>query len=249
MRRLRLAEQLVPGDPEVLLLLAQAASQWENVDASGHTRRLVDQSRELYERVRALDPDYEPATVAFGLGLAHTRTHDFDLAAGEYERAITVSFTADAIMYGNLAEVNMLAGDLGRAVAHFERAIEVAQRNGKPAELLLWGLAVALDRLGEHVNALEQAGRAIAVGGRAMEPLHRGDVFYEPAYEIHWYEALGNEALARTSTGQSRRAFLRAAEQSYHRFLSEGGEESLWADLARRHATRLGEAAGRRGRR
>jgi len=240
--RLEIAHRLSPDDGEILFTLASAKARWELEDATGVVHRLDDDAIALFERLRGVDPEYEAQQVAFELGILRTRSHQFAQAADEYERAMQLSMDAQetATTCANLAEVTMLAGDLHAAVTYYERAIELARRAGDNGELAMWGLAVALDRLGEHPYALERAREALGMRGGTTDALRDPGVFFEPAYEIHWYEALGHEAaIASQADDVARLAQRRLALLSWRSFLAEGGDSSRWADLARERAASI----------
>ena len=236
--RLELAREITPDDPEILYRLASAKMSWVQPLPGGGERRLDDEAIEIFNRLRAVDADFMPEEVAFNLGVLHTRAHRFDDAAREYERSIAQELMVDTsyIALGNLAEVTMLAGDVARAAQHYERAVGMARRAGDSSSLPLWGLAVALDRLGEHRAALDRTRDALAASHGTTGDLHRPGVFFEPAYEIHWYEALAAEALAEMNADSpDRRAYLENAEREWQRFLSHSDGESRWEDIARRN--------------
>jgi tetratricopeptide (TPR) repeat protein len=249
LRRLQIAERLAPHDAGVLFMHARVTTMLAGEDPS-----LADDALARWARLRAIDPTFEAEAVAFELGILHTRAQRFEEAAEEYERAIELQLTPrsseQAIVVANLAEVTMLAGHLERALYHYERAHELA-RMPRQYALSLWGMAVCLDRLGEHQHALERAQAALSSEG-GIEVLRDADVFFEPAFEVHWYEGLGHEAQAQVDPDQ-REQHLRDARASFRRFLSEGGaNESPWAAIAEARVqdldARLGSTspAGRR---
>jgi tetratricopeptide (TPR) repeat protein len=157
-----------------------------------------------------------------------------------------------ALIEGNLAEAAMLLGDLPAAVAHYRGA---AASTGSPFArvLALWGLALALDRAGSHAEALRTATRALREDPVQADPyfaaalaahgrfaiLHLDGVFFEPRCEIHAYEALGHEALARADEGPAQSVELGRALRSWRLFLAEGGTASRFAPIARAHVARL----------
>lgn len=155
------------------------------------------------------------------------------------------------LIHGNLAEAAMLIGDLDTAIAHYRATVNDAGADPLARVLALWGLALALDRDGAHEEAVRAAGDAIAqdpirgVPGLehlvqrhgVLAALHYPTVFFEPRCEIHAYEALGHEALARGEGGD--RAELRRAQRSWRLFLAEGGSTTRYAPIARAHVDRL----------
>ena len=255
--RFEQARALEPNDPEILFEMAVTLSRWERARELPNCSvdRKDDEAAELFERIRRIDPGYQADEIAFELGVIATRRADFAAAAREYARAIELSFNEreTGLIHSNLAEVTMLAGDLPTAVRHYERAVELARADsstdGKDYRLALWGLAVALDRLGEHRGALDRAHDAIQADGGTLEVLRSDGVFFVPDHELHYYEALGYEARAAGQTDEAARtADLRSAVRSWELFLSEGGGESRWADDARAHLRRIQERANRRPR-
>ncbi|MFW6052063.1 MAG: tetratricopeptide repeat protein [Myxococcota bacterium] len=270
--RLHLAHARAPRDPEALYLLAMARVLWRD-DADPSRLTADDQETlALLHKLRRLDPEYQAARVAFELGILHTRAHEFERAAAEYERCLarllipteadpTFRTPEDVLadrLFGavpaptvhyNLGDVTMALGDLPRAVEHYERAIDLGRRSGREFRTVLlshWGLAAALDRFGEHAAALEHAREAVRLDDEPMAVLHLSSVFFEPAHEIHYYEALGHTVLADLAEEErgdhaerDPESELRAALRSWQRFLSEGGDASPWADLARRHLNEI----------
>ncbi|MFW6086677.1 MAG: tetratricopeptide repeat protein, partial [Myxococcota bacterium] len=266
--RLHLAHARAPRDPETLYLLAMARILWRDPDAGGRLEAEDEETLALLEKLRHLDPEYQAARVAFELGILYTRARDFEGAADEYDRCLNrillttegerryrtpEDVLADRLfgpvpaptVHYNLGDVTMARGDLPRAIAQYRRAIEEGRRSGRQFRTVLlshWGLAAALDRFGEHAAALEHAREAVRLDDEPMAVLHLSSVFFEPSYDLHYYEALGHTALANRAAekrgGEAEdetRSALSAAAASWQQFLSEGGDQSAWADLARKH--------------
>jgi len=146
---------------------------------------------------------------------------------------------SEQTLVGNWAEVTMLAGDPTSAIDRYRRAFALAETSSITAALALWGLALAQERSGSHADAIETVLRAIDVdetrGDRSgtFAMLHQEGVFFEPACEIHAYESLGHEALARrASTAEGRAREWTAARLSARFFLAEGGAQSIYRDVA-----------------
>jgi tetratricopeptide (TPR) repeat protein len=200
--RFERARALAPQDPEVLYLCGKALSLWERRTPSGRIEKKSRDAIARFEALRKVDPLYEAADVAFELGILFTRESDFARAAEEYQRALSLRIdeASRGVILGNLAEVTMMSGDLEEAVTLYERAIH---EGGADERLLsLWGLAVALDRLGEHGEALERARRALRDDQRPMGVLKQSSVFFVPGYEAHYYDGLGLLALAEEQAGE-----------------------------------------------
>jgi tetratricopeptide (TPR) repeat protein len=110
----------------------------------------------------------------------------------------------------NLAETDMHMGQLQDAIEGYRETIRVAARvsgDGDTAPLATWGLAIALDRSGDHAGAEREAKTAISRERSVLRLpapphavsalLHSSGVFFYPEYEIEWYDGLGDVALAR----------------------------------------------------
>ncbi len=99
----------------------------------------------------------------------------------------------DGNVMGNLAETEMMLGDLDRAIIHYRRTLEIEQ-----SVSLYFGLAVALDR-DEQGQLARSILRTFGPGG--VEELERlilrHSVFYVPEGEAYYYLALGYESVGR----------------------------------------------------
>lgn len=265
--RLQLAHARAPRDPEALYILAMARLMWPEPNMDPGLDADGAETMALLEELRRLDPGYQAARVAFELGILHTRAREFDQAAEEYRRCLdrillptegdpTYHTPEDVLadrLFGavpsptvhyDLGDVTMALGDLQGAIAQYERAIAEGQRSNQEFRTVLlahWGLAAALDRFGEHEAALEHTREAVRLDEEPMAVLHLSSVFFEPSYELHYYEALGHTVLAEKAAAQgagaarTRHDELQAAIESWNRFLADGGDQSPWADLARHH--------------
>ncbi|HEX4351892.1 MAG TPA: tetratricopeptide repeat protein [Polyangiales bacterium] len=226
----RIAQALAidPDNAELVHADARVLALWEEPSdlESCRVRRRDAEAIAAFQRLVALDPTFAASDVAFQLGLLFTRSHAFEAAASAYQRAIDLSFDVhdSATGYGNLAEVIMLAGDPARALEYYDRALKMTQ-GGRDYALVLFGAAVALDRLGEHDAALEKAASAADASGRSLSVLRAPGVFFEPDYEVLYYEALGHEALAR-SIPETRALSLESAADGYKAFLERAEPEN-----------------------
>ncbi|OJY29410.1 MAG: hypothetical protein BGO98_46980 [Myxococcales bacterium 68-20] len=146
----------------------------------------------------------------------------------------------------NLAETQMHLGDLKEAIEGYREALRIAGRvpARETAPLATWGLAVALDRSGDRLAAEKEARFAIEMlrsMGRPHLLRSKGEVFFTPEYEIHWYEGLGMAARARVATSARDAAELwRQAAKSFGEYV-KGGEAKgdAWLAIAK---ARLAEA-------
>jgi tetratricopeptide (TPR) repeat protein len=251
--RLQRAIALDPDDPELAYTFARVLMAWESPGPlwTCTSERRDQQAAEVLRSLRTRHPDFMPEAVAFDLAVVQTRRELFAQAAEAYADAIalTIDGAETAVIRANLAEVTMLAGDLEGAVAHYRHALKQTS-GGRDYLLALWGLAVALDRLGEHDAALEQARKAVDAEGGHMQVLRSDGVFFEPEHEIHAYEGLGHEALAARPEAD-RSAELAAAAASYRALLEALGDTPAFgaaarADLERIEAVRSAPPAQRR---
>jgi tetratricopeptide (TPR) repeat protein len=145
----------------------------------------------------------------------------------------------------NLAETEMHLGNLREAIDGYRETIRLAGRlqgDQLTAPLAIWGLAIALDRSGDHLGAEREATRAVELekssGFRhqgAPKLLQTNGVFFYPHYEIDWYEGLENVSLARAAkTAQEAVVLLKQAEASFSRYVTNAErDKDRWLDLAR----------------
>jgi tetratricopeptide (TPR) repeat protein len=220
--RLDAALTLTPDDPDLLYLRARSLALWEEPRSleTCDVRRRDAETAQALERLIEVDPRYDAMQVAFDLGVVRTRLHDFVAASAAYARAIELAWSErdTVVAEANLAEVTMLAGDPAAALPHYQRAI-ARSAGGRDYALAQLGMAVALDRLGEHARAVETAAKAAESSGRSLAALEADGVFFEPAHERHYYFALGHEALAQLLP-DAREAELRLAREAYAAFLA-----------------------------
>lgn len=240
--RLRLSRAHAPDEPEILFRLGMLLAS-ELGPRRRNAERRVDEAIEVLTALRRLDPNYEPFLVGTELAVLYTRKLDFESAMREYEAAMPRAMLESRVggIYANYAEVSMHAGDLVGAIERYEHALALETRSGRSARslgLILFGLAVALDRVGESGPALERAVQAVTASGGSMDLLTSDGVFFEPTYELRYYQAMGSLALARRAADNNERVTqLEAALRSFRQFLDEGGRQSPYADVAERRIT------------
>lgn len=221
--RLQRARRLAPEDPKLVHALAHALARWQELGPPWEcsVKRRDDEAIELLELLETKHPSFAPEDVAFELGVLLTRASRFSEAASAYARADALAIESDGGMArANLAETQMLSGDLEGAVASYNRALDKAQQ-GHGHALAVWGLALALERSGDHARAVERLQRAFGMSDEGLSVLRSEGVFFVPAYEVYAYEALGHEARAQLLTDATEQsAELRAAAVSLRSFLS-----------------------------
>ena len=244
--RVERALALVPHDGDALYARARLLAQWEQPGPAWtcSSQRRDDDTIAAFQSLQLHHPELAPSAVAFELAVALTRNQRFAEAARAYQRAASLALDGDdsATVRSNLAEMTMLAGDLQGAVEQYERARR-GSRGGRDYLLALWGLSVALERLGEHSAALEHAQKALHAEGWSAQALRSDGVFFEPPHELHFYEGLAHEALAEHHAEQAdlaaRGRALRAAAVSYRAFLAGAGERGAFAPAAETALTRV----------
>jgi tetratricopeptide (TPR) repeat protein len=137
----------------------------------------------------------------------------------------------DSIVMGNLAETDMMLGDLDAAIVHYRRTLEIDQRVSH-----YFGLAVALDR-DEQGSLARSLLRTFGTGGvKEMErAIMTHEVFYVPDGEAYYYLALGYEAIGLDD----------AAITYYDEFLKRGAHPQF-APRARANRAALAERRQKR---
>lgn len=166
----------------------------------------------------------------FRLAIAYAwlgeREREIEMYDAFLERTSTESARATAL--SNRAEARMAQGDLREAVEDYRAALAITV---DPVATL--GLAVALDRLGDLSAALAEAEKSRLLDPEAARL--RGDgVFFVPAYERHWYEAL--LAMASASGAKSpaeATPHWRAAAARFAAYAEEALPEDPWLPLAK----------------
>jgi tetratricopeptide (TPR) repeat protein len=239
--RLQRAVALAPNEPEILYALGRALMAWEQPGPPWEcsSQRRDQEAIGVMEQLRRSHPSFAAEAVRFDLAVLLTRQGQFAEAANAYAEAISLALDQSdtAVMRANLAEVTMLAGDLERAVEHYDRALRIST-GGRDYLLALWGRAVALDRMGEHDSALTDAQKATEGEAGHMQVLRSDGVFFEPAHEIDYYEGLGHEALAGRPDAE-RRVELAASAASFQAFIAAAGAAGPFTPAARASLERV----------
>ncbi len=199
-------------------------------------------------------PDCKRAVVALENAFAFAKDHPFaedglfELAIcysklgrhaeeeSAYVRALeaTDRQSHKAIVYSNLAEARMAQGKLSAGIDAAESAIEL-ERDMASAR---YNLAILRDRSGDAFGALESARHAIELDADG-EYIDGEGVFFEPAYEKHWYYALRDLALAERTFGPERTSLLMAALVDYRKWLEESDATDRFRKRCEENITRL----------
>lgn len=228
------ARRLEPNDPEIARARVRALALWEEpgslerCDVKQRTAAAIDALRELH----ALRPQEVASGSLFELGGLLARQADYAAAAAAYRRAVSLAFDDSdrSVAYAQLAQVTMLSGDAAAALPDYQRALATAAP-GRASALLHFGLAVALDRLGEHPAALQQAVLALEASERSLDVLAPDNVQFEPAAERYVYQALAHEAMAQLMP-EAKALSLEAAAESYAAFLTRVDASHLYRNAA-----------------
>lgn len=142
----------------------------------------------------------------------------------------------------NLAETEMHLGNLREALEGYREALRIASRSPSRtlAPLAMWGLAVALDRSGDRIDADKQALAVMEMQtSSGLNGLLRSSgVFFYPDYELGWYDGVGAAAQARKpgATPAEAAHHWKTAEDAfagYVRAASRPGVTDRWLDLAK----------------
>lgn len=142
------------------------------------------------------------------------RLHSFDTVGDLLTAPPNTRFLAQ--IYTNTAELMMAVGDLDEAIGAYERGNFL-----EPNLLHKIGLAVALDRRGDHGRAKELFRNV------TMESVHRtltnGSVYFVPEGDVDFYFALASEHLGRTKEAIAfYRSFLDRVPNSQYRSTALG---------------------------
>ncbi|HKU41309.1 MAG TPA: hypothetical protein VJR89_24265 [Polyangiales bacterium] len=234
LRELDAARRIAPRHAELLRLRAHVLALWEEPASlepcavRQRTRAAIQALREWHE----LRPEHGSSASWIELGALFARDLDYSNARVAYRRALALALDAEgrSAAYERLAQSTMLAGDAAAALPYYQRALENAPP-GRKSALLYLGLAVALDRLGEHSSALAHAVRGMSVVDHSLELLAPDNVDFEPASERLVYRALAHEALAELLPEASALS-LEAAAESYAAFLARAGANHLYRNAA-----------------
>jgi tetratricopeptide (TPR) repeat protein len=154
---------------------------------------------EAFEKKAPRDPRLvdEPNSVLFERAILHTKLatpEHLARAKEDYLKIIAQSAPGQlgGNVMGNLAETEMMLGDLDNAILHYRRTLEIDQNIAH-----YFGLTVALDR-DEQGSQARAILRTFGISGvrdleNKINVTH--EVFYVPEGEAYYYLALGYEAV------------------------------------------------------
>lgn len=200
-----------------------------NAAASADARLRYDLGFVLAKLLR-----YESAAITFEKAYAFAKDHPlaedglFELAIcyaklgkhadeeSAYLRALEVTDRAShkALVYSNLSESRMAQGKLEEGIDAAEMAILLEPDMASSR----FNLALLKERVGDAAGALEAAKHGVELDPEG-EYLTGDGVFFEPAYEKHWYLALRDQALSERELGDARTVLLMRALSEYRQWL------------------------------
>lgn len=201
-----LCEQAIrehPRDPAPHIVLARVltTADPEHPEAC-RPRRCERAIAELEEARRVDSSGAEAQRIAADLGLVLSRVGAYDQALAEYDRALQLvdperhpnmfDDYGRSVLYGNSAETLMALGRIDAAIARYRQAEATSIQGDIEWELAEWGLGVALDR-DEQIEKSQQAIQRALDVDPTMAHLTDDSVFFEPAGDKRYYEALGHE--------------------------------------------------------
>lgn len=198
--------------------------------AQAHARLAIHHWTE-FQRLAPRDP--RVMTILFRRSLIYTKLateEDFAHAVADLELLLKLNDLSavparDASVWlGNLAEMYMMQDRLDEAITTYERALDLSKSVSHAL-----GLAVALDRHGQKAMAREVAHLYMSEGSfnQFYYQLRRGEIFFVPDGEEHYYLAMAHEALGLLS--QARAHYLDFIMSGAHPEFDERARENVAA--------------------
>lgn len=221
-------------------VLARRPRHFEAAFLRGDALTVIDKPEAavaaLDQACRLAETDEDEATCTLRLGVEQSRAGQYAAALTTYDQHLRLAVASSAA-YGNSAEILMALGRLPEAVDRYEEAVRLEERRDAGRErdqalaLGLYGLGVALDRDEQTIASAEAMSRALAIDprlGLLDAASNRGDIFFVPAGDAHYYRGLALATLGRP----------REASDAFHRFLAES-RESPYRARAQAHLAAL----------
>jgi tetratricopeptide (TPR) repeat protein len=178
------------------------------------------------------------ASALYDLSVCHALLGQRDEEIVSYAQALEIEPhpMSRSVLLANQAEAFMARGELGHAIRGYREALALLPNVAVPVRgvTTIWGLAVALDRSGDHRQALDH----ITVA-RSYDPndqrLRDDGWFFMPPYDAHWYAALGFWSQARAASSPSLRAqALQRSIESWRAYISAAPATDPWLAIAER---------------
>lgn len=227
-----------PKDPRLACVMAQAL-------LLADAERAADARRLLQGALSQLPDGSLSASAWHSLGIAHALLDDSKGAREAHTRGIALDWDPDrlASSYYNRAEAAARLLDFDAAVSDYERAAALGREPDVQA-LARFGLAVVLERRGDLPAAYAALDRALSVRlpvppYPTEDPLELPGVFFVPAYERHYLQALAAMALARKAERTvERRTLFALAVAEWDAYLDRADASEPWLANAKLHRAR-----------
>jgi len=237
--RSKLEEAGGATSPNMIVRL-QYASLLQTIASKQKPRNLknVEKAAKIIETVVAARPDPSVLEIAWGeLGVCYAVLGERDKEIHAYGQALSFQPIGHrrATLMANRAESYMGSGRLDEAIQGYRDGLAALLPDEMRAYgvTTLWGLAVALDRNGDLESAFANIRLARIYDG-IDEEINRDSWFYSPAYDEHWYKALGAWAHARTIENSIDRTFEYGhALEAWDRYIDRAPADDLYVALAK----------------
>jgi len=181
-------------------------------------------------------PDHPMATHAYlMLGICYAKLQEPAKEALCYEEYLRrdSSTQGRALAFSNRAEAEMLMKQMLPAIVDYRASLALHP----DAALTHWGLAVALDRTGDSPGAMVEAKAAVTYDPLDQQ-LSRTDVFFMPAYDIYFYQALGAMARAQLADDPATAVlWWETAVAQWMEYRATASSSDAWLTLATAHQT------------
>ena len=177
------------------------------------------------------DPAAAHALYAVAISCARLDRPAAEIAAYDlYLRLQTQPGSRANALY-NRADAKMRLGKVAEAVEDYRASLDLWSQ----APVVLWGLAVALDRAGDPVGAAREIERAILYDPQDQQ-LRSPNVFFVPPYERSYYEALGAMVRAALEEDPATAVLLwELAVAKWGEYAAAAGSSDRWYGLVQAH--------------
>jgi tetratricopeptide (TPR) repeat protein len=203
-----------------------------------HVPQAYAHAREvLLGALKVAPNDPRAASAWFQVAICDAKLEKRDEEAKAYLAALALEDdpAQRALLLGNLAEARMSVGDLDGARDAAETSVQL-----HPIDLVRYTLGVILDRAGDEYGAIEQVKLATS-GVNFLGLLRQPGVFFEPEYELSYYEALGFLAAARSLPPKSSDWMLDFLEalKAFDFYVQHATPGDRWRARAEDHIARI----------
>jgi tetratricopeptide (TPR) repeat protein len=213
----------------------------------GEVYEALDRHEEALAVLRpalAMAPDHSAASRAWlSLAFAAAKLDRSREEIAGYEAFLARALDDDPSVLANRAEAEMRLGNLDEAVAGYRDVIDRIEHgrvgasvDARDRVLARWGLVVALDRLGNSVDAAREALLAVEEDPREEFIGDQELVFFVPSYERDWYYGVGRIERARLEADPRRAlAMWTLVVDTWADYLQRATPDDRWRPLARLH--------------